>query len=295
MVSGGVSKRRSAAPKAPAGAAAKAKASGRAAVSRSAHAAAGTAAGMLSAFASRKPRANGSPAAAAAPPGGKLALRAPPTPPTPPALLPPLPLAADAPLPPFPPLPLPKSVGEADAVVGHLGAEYVIRDAGEWGRGLFVAAPLRKGALIARYDGVLHTTRTLPPGAPRTHMLRLKDSDFVLDGRPLADGLLRGRDGAWRPANDGDARMGYASLANSSMDTAKSPNARMVFRLDYGVAATAPVGGDGAARPSGALAPAARRPNHALASLLPQGAFLVANKDLAPGAEVLWHYQVSHK
>jgi hypothetical protein len=183
-------------------------------------------------------------------------------------------------------------VGDADAVVGHLDTEYVIRDAGAYGRGLFVASqPLRKGALIARYDGVLHTALTLPPGAPRTHMIRLQDSHFVLDGRPLADGLLRGRNGAWRPAAADDACKGYASLANSSAYTDKEANARMVFLRDYGVPAAAALAADGADG-----APAVPRPlNRALASLLPRGAFLVAKHDLAPGEEVLWQYQVSMK
>ena len=226
----------------------------------SAAAAASPRAPSMLAFVARKPRGSASgsdsPAKAAKP----SALQ-----PAPPA----------APLPP-PPLPLPRSADAADEVCGHLGAEYEVRDAGEHGRGLFVIKALPAGSIIARYDGVAHDSRTVPEGAARTHMLRLRNCDQIMDGLPLASGLQRRPDGTYWPARPAEAVCGYASLANS-VPTEREANAKLVFLKSYAL--------PGAPKPV--------RRNRDLAELLPPGAFLVAKRLLKPGEEVLWRYQVA--
>jgi hypothetical protein len=180
-----------------------------------------------------------------------------------------------APAPP-PPLRLPRSADEADEVCGHLGVEDEVRDAGEHGRGLFVIKALGAGSIIARYDGVAHDSRTVPEGAPRTHMLRLRNCDQIMDGLPLASGLQKRPDGTYWPVRPAEESCGYASLANSA-PTEREANAKLVFLKSYAL--------PGAPRPA--------RRNRDLAELLPPGAFLVAKRLLKPGEEVLWRYQVA--
>jgi hypothetical protein len=186
------------------------------------------------------------------------------------------PSAAPAAPPPPPPLPLPKSADAADAVCGHLGVEYEVRDAGAHGRGLFVTKALAAGSVIARYEGVAHDSRTVPEGAARTHMLRLRDCDQIMDGLPLARGLRRRPDGSYWPEREAEAGSGYASLANSA-PTEREANAKLVFIKSYALPG----------------APPPLRRNRDVAALLPPGAFLVAKRMLKPGEEVLWRYQVA--
>jgi hypothetical protein len=260
VAAGGVKKR--AAPK-KGGAAAAALAR---ALAPAAPPAAPAAAGMLRFGAARKPRVEAASAAADCKPA------APVTPP-----------GSAAPAAP-PLLPLPKSTAAADAVVGHLGQEYTIKDA-QYGRGLFVAGkPLPAGALIAAYGGELQNARALPAGTPHTHVLRLQGTDDAVNGLTVANGLVRGADGVWRPASAADARAGYASLANAAR-TEKEANAKMVFVRNFGAAAVAAADGSVQVRAAG----------RALADLLPPGAYLMAKRPLVAHEEVLWHYQVAYQ
>ena len=210
------------------------------------------------AFVARKPRGSAS---------------GPESPAAPPKALQPAPPAAP---PPPPPRPRPRSADDAAGVCGHLGVEYEVRDAGAHGRGLFVIKELPAGSVIARYDGVAHDSRTVPEGAARTHMLRLRNCDQIMEGLPLASGLQRREDGTYWPARAAEATCVYASLANS-VPTEREANAKLVFLKSYAL--------------PGAPPPARR--NRDLAELLPPGAFLVAKRLLKPGEEVLWRYQVA--
>lgn len=195
----------------------------------------------------------------------------------------PAPFAAAQPPRPAPSAP-PPDCSSADLVCGRLNEQYFVKDS-KHGRGLFLLRGAKQGAYIARYSGVRRTTSTLPPAEqlPRTHMLRVRGSDDVLDGRPLADGLVKLKGSKqWTPSNPEDADQGYASLANSVASEAKA-NARIVFLPDD----TAP----GVRKPDYDAAAAPQRLNRALAELLPRGAYLVAKRDIAPFEEVVWRYQ----
>jgi hypothetical protein len=114
--------------------------------------------------------------------------------------------------------------------------QYCVLDA-KHGRGLFAKQGFAAGAFIARYSGEPLNTRTLPPAEqrPRTHMLRVPGTHDIIDGRPLADRLVRCRGGrgkaAWQPADSADLCQGYASLANAA-PTDLGANVRMVFLPD---------------------------------------------------------------
>lgn len=182
----------------------------------------------------------------------------------------------------------PQDCSSADLVVGRLNMQYCVLDA-KHGRGLFAKQGFAAGAFIARYSGEPLNTRTLPPAEqrPRTHMLRVPGTHDIIDGRPLADRLVRCRGGrgkaAWQPADSADLCQGYASLANAA-PTDLGANVRMVFLPDdTALPGVRPAGYDAASAPE--------RLKRDLVDLLPRGAYLVAKRDLPPNTEIMWHYQ----
>jgi hypothetical protein len=184
--------------------------------------------------------------------------------------------------------------------VGHFGSDYFISDA-QHGRGLFAARHFRAGALVARFTGDVYCASSLPDGLACTHMLRLPGSDDVVDGRRLADALVRepaqggggrggGRGGGaarprcWRPRRKADLSAGYACMANASA-THRAASTAVLFVIDDMATGVRPEGYDAAAAPAPLCAEAAR--------VLPKAAYLVARRDLRPGEEVTWFYQVA--
>jgi hypothetical protein len=176
--------------------------------------------------------------------------------------------------------------------VGHFGSDYFISDATH-GRGLFAARHFRTGALVARFTGDTHCASSLPDGLPCTHMLRLPGSDDVVDGRRLADALVReplessgprGGPRSWRPRRKADLTEGYACMANAA-PTHRAANTAVLFVIDDMADGVRPAGYDAAAAPAPLCAEAAR--------VLPKAAYLVARRDLRPGEEVTWFYQVA--
>jgi len=180
----------------------------------------------------------------------------------------------------------PTDRSSAELCVGRLGGLYCVRDAQGRGRGLFLSSQgAQKGSFLARYGGVDRDTRTLPPASevPRTHMLRVPGSQQILDGRPVAEALVRARDGTgtWVPTDAAGMREGYGSLANSA--SRLKANAKMVFVVDDLVEGVRPQGY------SALTAPA--KLHRDLANLLPRAAYLVALRPLQPLEEIVWHYQ----
>ena len=171
----------------------------------------------------------------------------------------------------------------ADVECGQLGADYEIKNVPECGRGLFAVRKFAGGALVARYGGTLRHVRCLPEDLPRTHLLRIPDSDNLIDGRPLADGLqVSGCGRVWLPQDAADAGKGYASIANSA-EGGRGANARMVFLVD-----------DAGVRPPEYDAHEGKRLCQGLAGILPRAAYLVALRDIEAGEEIRWAYQVSY-
>ena len=184
------------------------------------------------------------------------------------------------------PLVSPADRSSAELCVWRLGELYCIRDAQGRGRGLFLCARgAQKGSFLARYGGVDRDTRTLPPASelPRTHMLRVPGSQQILDGRPVAEALVRARDGTgtWVPTDAAGAGEGYGSLANSA--SRLKANAKMVFVVDDLVEGVRPQGYNALSAPA--------KLHRDLANLLPRAAYLVALRPLQPLEEIVWHYQ----
>ena len=188
---------------------------------------------------------------------------------------------------PSPPPPLPPTgrwelryATSADLVCGQLGPDYEIRDVADCYRGLFPVRRFLKGQLVARYGGTRCHEKCLSPGHKRTHILRVPDSNDLIDGWPLARALVRSPCCRfWLPAPcSTGARSGHASLANSG-----KPNTRIVFVADDSGAR--PLGYD-ARRPTLLGKPIWFENTH-----LPRAAYLEATCDIEVVEEVLWEYQ----
>lgn len=151
---------------------------------------------------------------------------------------------------------------EADARCLALNDGFAVRDSPH-GRGLFATRALQKGQFITRYDGEWVHVPTLPADAVTTHMVRVPDTSWALDGLALAASMVRGPDGAWVLAG----KAGFAALANAA-DGRHDLNAVLTFVRDD--AQTDTIG----LRTKGA-------------------AYLVAKRDIAAGEEIRWRYHPS--
>ena len=194
---------------------------------------------------------------------------------------------------PAPPPPL-KTSAQALAGCPALGGGVLVRD-GPLGRGLFVGAEeLPAHTVLARYGGARGTARTLPPGHVGTHTLRLAGSEATVDGRPLADALVRspGRSTWLPPPCAAPDLKAYGALANAAA-TEKGANAKLVVLPD-----TTSVGGGDVKRALADVLPKeVRRRGRVGVCCVTHAAtqaFLVAKRALAPGEEVLWRYQVRY-
>lgn len=144
--------------------------------------------------------------------------------------------------------------------------DYVVQNS-EHGRGVFVTRDMPAGAVLLRYDGERKSVASLPQNAPRTHMLRLRGTDDVIDGLDLADNLFKcARTGLWKPLEPERFCWSYGALANAAT-TEGEANARLVFLTNDTTKASA-----------------------AAAKLFAPIPFLVAKRKVVAGEEVLWHY-----
>jgi hypothetical protein len=104
---------------------------------------------------------------------------------------------------------VPRYASCADLFVGHFGNEYFIRDANgprQLGRALYAARPMAAGTIVAKFSGeLLHTSDVHASRRTASHMLLLPGSDLVIDGRPVADSLVRTphEPARWQPSRQG--------------------------------------------------------------------------------------------
>ena len=123
-------------------------------------------------------------------------------------------------------------------------------------------------------------------------MLRLPGSDLVVDGRKLAQALVRvpGKGKAlasWKPSGKGkwgDPALGFACMANSAPKQVATAAVRFICD-DTGPGV----------RPAGFVASAQGCPrlNAEAERVLPRAAYLVARRSMRAGEEITWHYQVA--
>ena len=102
------------------------------------------------------------------------------------------------------------------------------------GRGLFANTNFRVGDLITTYGGQpisLHTARLHKPTESHRFMLRISDSDFVVDGGHFADGIQQTASptGSYHPVDDEGPQhhQGAGSMANHA--TGAQANAKLTF------------------------------------------------------------------
>ena len=162
----------------------------------------------------------------------------------------------------------------AQEVTGQLGKDYLIANTRDAGKGLFAVHQFKEGDIIAEYEGKrLHT-----PPLITTHLLRVPNSNLLLDGRFLSD-LLQydSRTGKYWPKENNveDFYRGFAAIANSS----KHPNATMKFFYDD-------IG-----KRSSTYDPQTQTHLKGL-DLLPKRPFLVANRVIHPKEEITWKYKI---
>lgn len=162
----------------------------------------------------------------------------------------------------------------AKEVQGEFGRDYLIANTRNAGKGLFAKRQFKKGDIIAEYDG--RRTHSVPHIT--THLLRVPNSNLLIDGRELSDLLeYDSSSGKYWPKDNNldDWFRGYAAIANSS----KHPNAKMKFLYDDLSKRDANYSPDSQTYFKGQ-------------DLLPRRPFLVASKDIAPKEEITWKYKV---
>jgi len=163
-----------------------------------------------------------------------------------------------------------------DAVAGELGRTYYIAKSTH-GKGLFANRNLAVGEVICAYDGALITTSQANDGRPQTHMLRLKDTDFVVDGIGMSRRIRYDRlaERYW-PEYFEDWDQGWACMSRSSAGDLS--NATMIQvrddrhnrEQDYDELLQS------------------KLPPSITNQMLPRG-FLVAARPIAADEEILWY------
>lgn len=164
-----------------------------------------------------------------------------------------------------------------DSVSGELGRAYYIGKS-QYEKGLFANKALDVGDVICAYDGTLLTSSEATDGRPQTHMLRLRDTDFVMDGLPLSRRLRWERSSKrfW-PEYVEDWEQGFACIANSSAGSVS--NAKLVQVRD-----------DRHNREDGYDPKTqANLPPSITNQMLPR-AYLVVSRPTAKDEEILWYY-----
>lgn len=159
-----------------------------------------------------------------------------------------------------------------------LGDDYYIAD-GAHGRGLFANKRFERGDVICAYDGRMLDVVDARKLKVKTHVMRLAGTQFAVDGWPLARALrFDPADGKWWPEDPEEYELGWAFMANSSAGTGDA-NARTLSLID-----------DRAVRRAD-YDPELQTPlPKAMRDILPRRAYLVAEKTIRKGEEILWYY-----
>lgn len=189
---------------------------------------------------------------------------------------------------------VPRYASSADLLVGRFGRDYYfIRDTNgpkQLGRALYAARPLAAGTIIAKFSGeVLHSSEVQTSRRCASHMLRIPGSDLIVDGRPVANSLVRvpREPACWQPSRQGrwaHVDVSYACMANSTPKHIATAEVRFVCD-DTGAGV----------RPDGFVP----TPGNAVRlcveaeRVLPRAAYLVTRRNLRAGEEITWHYQVA--
>ena len=164
-----------------------------------------------------------------------------------------------------------------EALSAELGPDLYIAKS-EFGKGLFANRAFAVGSVLCAYDGALITTSQANDGRAQTHMLRLKDTDLVVDGLPLSRRLRFDRVAQrFFPEFVEDWDQGWACIANSSAGGVS--NAKLVQVRD-----------DRHNREEGYdPLTQANLPPSITNQMLPR-AFLVASRPIEKHDEILWYY-----
>lgn len=164
-----------------------------------------------------------------------------------------------------------------EAVSGELGRTYYLAKA-EYGSGLFAAKNLEIGQVICPYDGALLSTSQANDGRAQTHMIRLKDTDLVVDGLPMSRRLKYNRvQKRYWPEFIEDWDQGWACMANSSAGAVS--NSKMIQVRDDR---------DHRQDSYDPLLQTALPPR--ITNQMNPRAYLVASKPIAAHEEILWYY-----
>jgi len=139
------------------------------------------------------------------------------------------------------------------------------------GRGLFLLTAVAAGAVVCELEG--NQSYITPYTICGTHCVRIpRQRSRMVDGQQLADGLVALADKTWWPERAEDELRGYGALANSSVGTGEEATTRLVCLLDD---------------TAGSAGNLEQRRIDSLGYRL----FLVAQRCLAAGEEITWHYQ----
>jgi len=134
----------------------------------------------------------------------------------------------------------------------------------EAGLGLFAAQDIARGQIITEYCGDIISRKAIGT-IPRTHMLRIKETDLIINGRPIAFNIMRDmpdKNGCYAFYSPSNHHIGLGALANSSKE---GKNCEIIFLKDWDL------------------------PN-AVRALMPNQVFLRAAQEIKAGDEIMWDY-----
>lgn len=194
-----------------------------------------------------------------------------------------------------------RSLYASEALVesGKLGREFVIVLT-KYGKGLRAARDIERGEIITAYGGELLHSFDIND-LPRTHMLRVPNSDFIWDGYSVSRSLNYDRmTGLFTPGLSKGSGLGSASLSASASVSASAsgplgPLGPPLGPLGYGAIANSSLRGNASIKwyyndIDGRLDSRVR--GYEGRELLPMVPFLVANKTILKESEIVWKYQV---
>lgn len=164
----------------------------------------------------------------------------------------------------------------ADQVCGTLGRDYYIKKS-KYGKGVFARHEFETGEILMPYDGDLLKDEEIGT-RKRTHLLRVKESDYVIDGLPLSKDLrLDMQSQEYWPQTVDNFFVGFGALCNS----ANQLHSNAVMKWLYN---------DRGRRPE------SYNPQDQTffknQSLFPKQPYLVAKRPIDAHEEILWTYQV---
>ncbi len=166
----------------------------------------------------------------------------------------------------------------ADSIAGQLGRDYYIAKS-EYGKGLFARHTIEESEIICAYDGdLIQDTRSQMGSRKRTHLLRVKDSEYIIDGYPMSTRLKFDKtDQKYWPEDIDEYYKGWGAIANSSLK-GKNSNAKMIWLYN-----------DRGRRPEGYNIQA--QTTFPGRNIIPKQPYLIANKRILAGEEILWKYK----